>query len=231
VKLDGERVRETRERLALSIEDACGQAHVSTHTWVKAERGGEIRPSSARRIAGALGVEPSQLMGDPLVPLVEALPSPKAPEEPKEAEERRTSRSYDPNRANEYRARFTQNTQNIRKCLEMYRRLMRRPDFDGDMAMTVMQAARGVYNIAERWLGLNDELDAVFAAAEEGQHVPEDLLRAATELRDVLGGRAGLQSVGAKVLEKIPPGSPLRRLSFVDTAETDSDSRRRYEAG
>lgn len=64
MKLDRERVREGRERLALSMEDASAKARVSPHTWVRAEHGDEIRPSSARRIASALGVEPGQLLGE-----------------------------------------------------------------------------------------------------------------------------------------------------------------------
>jgi transcriptional regulator with XRE-family HTH domain len=69
LRLAGGRVREGRERLALSIEDASTKASVSPHTWVRAEHGDEIRPSSARRIAEALGVEPAQLMEEPTPPL------------------------------------------------------------------------------------------------------------------------------------------------------------------
>jgi transcriptional regulator with XRE-family HTH domain len=77
LKLDGERVREGRERLALSIENVSATARVSPHTWVRAEHGEEIRPSSVRRIAEALGVEPRQLMGEPaLLGKAEAPPSP-----------------------------------------------------------------------------------------------------------------------------------------------------------
>lgn len=65
MKLEGERVREGRERLALSIENASEKARVSPHTWVRAEHGDEIRPSSARRVAEALGAEPGQLMEGP----------------------------------------------------------------------------------------------------------------------------------------------------------------------
>jgi hypothetical protein len=58
------------------MDEACNLAGVSPHTWVRAEHNGEIRPSSARRIADALGVEPGQLMGEPPVPLGHASPSP-----------------------------------------------------------------------------------------------------------------------------------------------------------
>ena len=72
MKLDGPRVREERERLALSIEDVSEKARVSPHTWIRAEHGDEIRPSSVRRIAEYLGVEPDQLMESPPVPLAQA---------------------------------------------------------------------------------------------------------------------------------------------------------------
>jgi transcriptional regulator with XRE-family HTH domain len=71
LKLDRERVREGREQLALSIEDASTKARVSPHTWIRAERGEEVRPSSVRRIADALGVAPAELREEP-VPLGEA---------------------------------------------------------------------------------------------------------------------------------------------------------------
>jgi len=61
--------------MALSIEDVSTKARVSPHTWVRAEHGEEIRPSSARRVAAALGVEPERLMGGTSGPLGEA-PSP-----------------------------------------------------------------------------------------------------------------------------------------------------------
>lgn len=77
MKLDGERVRERRERLALSMELASSKARVSPNTWVRAEHGDEIRPSSVRRIAEALEVEPGQLMEEPaLSGKVGASPSP-----------------------------------------------------------------------------------------------------------------------------------------------------------
>lgn len=89
MKLDGERVRERRERLALSMENASSKARVSPHTWVRAEHGGKIRPSSARRIAEALGVEPEQLMEPTPSGKAQAPPPPEAPEDPAVYEERR----------------------------------------------------------------------------------------------------------------------------------------------
>jgi transcriptional regulator with XRE-family HTH domain len=75
LKLDGTRVREARERLALSIEDVSAKARVSPHTWIRAEHGDEIRPSSVRSIAEYLGVEPGELIESSPVPKAEA-PSP-----------------------------------------------------------------------------------------------------------------------------------------------------------
>jgi transcriptional regulator with XRE-family HTH domain len=91
LRLDGERVREGRERLALSIENVSAKARVSPHTWVRAEHGEEIRPSSVRRIAEALGVEPGQLMGELVLPGKAEAPSP-----PEVSEEER--RAEDENR-------------------------------------------------------------------------------------------------------------------------------------
>lgn len=86
MRLVGEQVRERRERLALSIEDVCAKAGVSPHTWVRAEHSEEIRPSSARRIASVLGVEPSQLMEEPASPKKAGAPPP--PPETSEEERR-----------------------------------------------------------------------------------------------------------------------------------------------
>jgi transcriptional regulator with XRE-family HTH domain len=80
LKLDGERVRGRRERLALSMEDASARARVSPHTWVRAEHGDEVRPSSIRRIADALGVDPAQLMVEEEEAALPKAPAP-SPEE------------------------------------------------------------------------------------------------------------------------------------------------------
>jgi transcriptional regulator with XRE-family HTH domain len=61
LKLDEEKVREEREKLALSIDSAAEEAGVSPQTWLRAEHGGALRPSSVRRIAKLLGVVPDEL--------------------------------------------------------------------------------------------------------------------------------------------------------------------------
>jgi len=63
LRVDGEKVRHGRERLALSIDAASNVAGVAPQTWLRAEHGGELRPSSVRRIAEALGAAPENLLG------------------------------------------------------------------------------------------------------------------------------------------------------------------------
>jgi hypothetical protein len=66
------------------MENASSKASVSPNTWVRAEHGDEIRPSSVRRIADALGVEPDQLMEE--VALAGKVEAPSSPFEMPEKE-------------------------------------------------------------------------------------------------------------------------------------------------
>lgn len=61
VEIDVDRLKELRREKVLTIERLAALAHVSKNTISKAERGGSIYPSSIHKIAGALGVEPSEL--------------------------------------------------------------------------------------------------------------------------------------------------------------------------
>ena len=62
MKVDGPKLRRLREtRLALSVDEASKEAGVAPPTWLRAEHGEEIRVSSVRRIADALGVSPADL--------------------------------------------------------------------------------------------------------------------------------------------------------------------------
>jgi transcriptional regulator with XRE-family HTH domain len=95
VKLDGERVRDRRERLTIPIREACERSGVALNTWVRAEHGEEIRLSSARRIAEVLGVEPGYLMGEPEAPKVTASPTPEPGSEQPEEGRRELSSAAD----------------------------------------------------------------------------------------------------------------------------------------
>jgi transcriptional regulator with XRE-family HTH domain len=61
VKLDSESVLWARESRGYSIETTAEKAGMSHNSVMRAERGEEIRPSTARRLAEALGVEVSDL--------------------------------------------------------------------------------------------------------------------------------------------------------------------------
>jgi transcriptional regulator with XRE-family HTH domain len=73
LKLAGDKVRWHRDRLGWTIDDLAEKAEVAKGTVLRAEHGEDIRPSSGRRIARALGAEIPDL-----VPERPGAPSPKA---------------------------------------------------------------------------------------------------------------------------------------------------------
>lgn len=61
--MDGTRLRELREAKALSVRDLAQEAGVSTDTVTALEKGRrKAWPRNVRKLAGALGVEPVELM-------------------------------------------------------------------------------------------------------------------------------------------------------------------------
>jgi transcriptional regulator with XRE-family HTH domain len=72
LKLAGEKVRWHRDRLGWTIDNLAEKAEVAKGTVLRAEHGEDIRPSSGRRIARALGTEIPKL-----VPESPGTPSPK----------------------------------------------------------------------------------------------------------------------------------------------------------
>jgi predicted transcriptional regulator len=54
-----------RDRLALSQEDLGHKAGVGRSTVARGEAGEDLRPSSVRRLARALGIKPHQLQESP----------------------------------------------------------------------------------------------------------------------------------------------------------------------
>jgi transcriptional regulator with XRE-family HTH domain len=68
VKLDPSKVREAREQLGLSLDGVAKAAGVSQASAIRAEHGKEIRPLTARRIAGGLGVEVADLYPKAVAP-------------------------------------------------------------------------------------------------------------------------------------------------------------------
>ncbi len=72
MRLDPDEVRRARERLGYSIELGAQKAGVAKNSLLRAEHGGDIRPSTARKLAAALEVEVSDLLGTPEAPKDEA---------------------------------------------------------------------------------------------------------------------------------------------------------------
>jgi transcriptional regulator with XRE-family HTH domain len=68
VKLDENRVRGRRERLGLTLAMLAQKAGTSKNTLLSAEHGGDIRPTTASKIAEALDVEIGDLLGEPTYP-------------------------------------------------------------------------------------------------------------------------------------------------------------------
>jgi transcriptional regulator with XRE-family HTH domain len=64
MRLDDERVRWHRDRLGWTLDTLAEKAEVAKGTVLRAEHGEDVRPSSGRRIARALGVEISDLIPD-----------------------------------------------------------------------------------------------------------------------------------------------------------------------
>jgi transcriptional regulator with XRE-family HTH domain len=62
VRLESEKVRWHRDRLGWTLDTLAEQAEVAEGTALRAEHGEDIRPSSGRRIARALGVDISELV-------------------------------------------------------------------------------------------------------------------------------------------------------------------------
>ena len=61
--MDGERLRELRQERALSLRELGGRSGVAFDTINKLELGKrEAQPRTVRKLAGALGVEPKELM-------------------------------------------------------------------------------------------------------------------------------------------------------------------------
>ncbi len=64
MRLDHERVHWHRDRLGWTLETLAEKAEVAKGTVLRAEHGEDVRPSSGRRIAQALGAELSDLIPD-----------------------------------------------------------------------------------------------------------------------------------------------------------------------
>jgi transcriptional regulator with XRE-family HTH domain len=62
VEVNAVKLKDLGKQRVLTIEQLAAQAGVSKNTTSKAENGGSIYPSSVRKIASALGVEPGELV-------------------------------------------------------------------------------------------------------------------------------------------------------------------------
>jgi transcriptional regulator with XRE-family HTH domain len=76
LKFDGDKVRRARELLGYGQETTAEEAGVAKNSVLRAERGEEIRPATARKIAAALGVRVADLLTEEARdPLAQALAS------------------------------------------------------------------------------------------------------------------------------------------------------------
>lgn len=64
MKLDRDKVIRAREMVGYGIETVAEEAGVAKNSVLRAEHGGDIRPSTARKIAAALGVRVADLIGE-----------------------------------------------------------------------------------------------------------------------------------------------------------------------
>jgi transcriptional regulator with XRE-family HTH domain len=64
LKLDRDKLQRARELLGYSIETTAEAAGVSKNSVLRAEHEDDIRPVTARKIAGALGVRVAELIGE-----------------------------------------------------------------------------------------------------------------------------------------------------------------------
>ncbi len=65
MKLDGNKIRSGRDRLGYTLRMVGEKSGVSTNTVLRAEHGGEIVHSTARKIAAGLRLEVADLMSEP----------------------------------------------------------------------------------------------------------------------------------------------------------------------
>jgi HTH-type transcriptional regulator, competence development regulator len=63
MEVNTEALRTLREERVLTVSELARQAGVSKNTISKAENGGSVYPSTVRKLAQALGVDPSDLVG------------------------------------------------------------------------------------------------------------------------------------------------------------------------
>ncbi len=63
--LDEKKVRRSRERLGYTLHLMAAEAGMAPHTIIRAEKGRNITPTSARRIAAVLGVTVADLVREP----------------------------------------------------------------------------------------------------------------------------------------------------------------------
>ena len=63
--MNGDRLRELRTRKALAMRELSERAGVNLQTIYRLENGRQgAHPRTVRKLAGALGVEPEELVGD-----------------------------------------------------------------------------------------------------------------------------------------------------------------------
>jgi transcriptional regulator with XRE-family HTH domain len=194
------RLRELRERAALSQEDLAERSEVARATIADLEAGKRpARPSTIRKLAKGLGVEVTELYGEAEYPLGEAPPSPQRSFENHLEEERRgaeidSSTRYARRRAEWYDKQLREAKQGgayagakgvrtlFNAAVDEYDHLgthlvldtIRRLEDIGEPA-TADRLTRGLEGILDR---LGETLEALYAAAEalaEGESERDEL--------------------------------------------------------
>lgn len=89
MKLDRNKLLQARERLGYGIEVVGEKSGTAKNSVLRAEHEGDIRPSTARKIAQALGVEVADLIKEPDSPKAQSRLSPTAPKETPEEKRRK----------------------------------------------------------------------------------------------------------------------------------------------
>jgi excisionase family DNA binding protein len=206
------------EEMFLTIEEIAERLRVSDRTvrrWIESGGLHAYKPGGEWRIPAS-----------DLATFLETRSSPKvsAPSSPTPAgpvdEERRV---YDPEHASALQNQFEGLVRDFREILSICRRVMARNDFDQDLALVTAAASREFYNSADRYLNAVADLNAVEDALAAGADIPNDLVRAAADLRGVLFGPSGIQGVGAAAADRVDPNSPVRKLQ-VWNLETDTSN-------
>lgn len=191
MKLDRNKLLHARARLGYGIEMVGERSETAKNTVLRAEHEEDIRPSSARKIAQALGVEVADLIKEPEAPKA---PS-SSPEKPKD----QGSEELNPETL---RREFQEHSDTLEYYLHAWEEAAaqlraRRVLYHDLWGHTVAYAASFLWRNLERGNVL-DELQPQGAFAEAlaaGEDLPEPLRQEVTRLYDAIGRLTRISSI------------------------------------